>query len=592
MTKDTAAQLVYGASVEIEGSQEVTWSVTCDTDELKTEGEIQDIYSKIQSLEGSYKKGKLHADALGLIVDAEVIENAGVDCWTHVEEGKFVPYFMLITRGQYVAGVNSSARAIEAVWLCKANSFAFTLGQDGYAEIEFDWQGKFTDYQFAGNAGRLLSLGGSNLAGTLEDDTVYYPHREHLPLWAPDASQGFAGRTTSSSIIQQRAYKSETVGDFVEWVRPLADGPHLINFKAELDTNRGTVAVKVNGGLVAQVVLGTTLQHNYPAMVAFTIPEGNHGFQTIRLEVVSGASGDLVELSDVELLSQNTELKAAVNTWPVQASAAIGIPAFQYDADETSPTPAVVDSATNAGEKIEQNGLASTMVFYRILEAGTYSIDAVIGKGSDYGVIAFDVDGVPVGTYDGYNGSTLTPVLTAIPGTFEVKRRKRVKITLACTSRNPASDVNGYKMLLAWLGLRRTSADALNFGQSGKTGAIYLPWNADASAGWSGSAASVLRNWATVSDGVAGRKLVWKDGLQKATYRAVLGAEIEAGGAPLELHFGGAKVADLSLAGTPNNDGRVEATFTLSAAALSDLELVNPSTTAATVYYLHLDRVS
>jgi hypothetical protein len=249
----------------------------------------------------------------------------------------------------------------------------------------------------------------------------------------------------------------------------------------------------------------------------------------------------------------------------------------------------VIADATNGAEKIEQDGLGSVSEYVATLEPGTYELKAVLGKGADYGTLTFSVGGSTVGTFDGYAGSTQTPTLEDIPGTFTVNTRSLVTVKISCTTQNGTS--TGYKRLMAWLGIYRTAGSELELGATGPREILCLPWHADSQTGWSGASGNVVRNWVTTSDGVADRELPWKVGLLKGTWRARLAAKIESGGAGLELHFNGSKVADINLDGTPDVDGRLEVTFEVSAHTLANLTLTNPTTTAANVYYLWLEWV-
>jgi hypothetical protein len=145
---------------------------------------------------------------------------------------------------------------------------------------------------------------------------------------------------------------------------------------------------------------------------------------------------------------------------------------------------------------------------------------------------------------------------------------------------------------MAWLGLYRTASEAFDGGATGQTEILLLPFHAETQTGWTGASANVVRNWATVSDGTINRELVWKVGLLQGTWRARLAAEIEASGAALELSLGATKVCDFDLDGTADTDGRLEDTFEVDTPTLANISLKNPTTTAATVYYLFLERIA
>lgn len=590
--EDSEFKYQTGASLSIAGVKEGTWTVECDTDENKVEGYIDDLYSKPTKANGKVTSGKLHFDQLVAIVGAKVVESApvGTFVWCDIEADGFNPYFMLLLLSKYVAGINTKARGIVTTYACKVGSFGFTLGQDGYAEVEFDWEGKFTAFAFNGK-GRLLSGSASKDAGELDDHLVYLPSRQVLPLWAPDDATNFTGRTTDGDIIMERAYKSDAEGDYLEWTRSLGAGTNILTFFCQTGTDRGKVGVKLNGALVGVVDLyAESPADNYKAQVSLTV--ATSGPQTIRLEIIeanASASDDIVEISSAEIAHAGASAVSVLNTLPNPANTVTQIPAFQYSS--ASGTPAVIDPATNAGEKVQIEGLAEWIEHQATLEPGTYAIEAFLGKAADFGSLTFAIDGTAVGVVDGYSASTLTPAVVVVPSTFVVKTRLRVTLRVTVTSKNVAS--TGFKAMFAWVGFYRTITTAeIQYGESGPTELELLPWHADTQTGWAGSGDTVIRNWKYVSDGTINRELIWtKTLLLKGTWRARLAAEIEAGGAAMELHFDGEKVADLPLAGSANVDGRVEATFEISATTLAGLSLKNPSTTVATVYYLYLERV-
>lgn len=587
--KDDSTGVDLGPTYRVPAMQGFELEILGEDDELFGDEEKKDVYALFTGVKASCKHGQIDLETLALMIGSTLEElGASPNQSTKITVQPKNPPWLRFRHYSAYAGESGGANTQELV-KCKVTSLTIKAVAKGYAEIEFSLTGKQAVFPHPITA--FLHLEARETGAVPGDDLVYLPHRQILPIWAPDAAQAFTGRTTDADVIQQRAYHSSTVGDYVEWTRSLGAGSNTLTFFAQTGPDRGAVEVLLDGTLVTSVDLyAASAGDNYKAQVAMTV--ATSGSHAVRLRIGTknaSSSGDLVAISSVEVTHGGSAPVDASNVLPTPAQSVYQISAFQWSA--TSGTPSVVDPGTNAGEKISLSGLGAYIEYEIPVEEGTYSLKAVMGKGSSYGSLTFSVEGSTVGVVDGYAASTATPDVEAVPGTFVVAKRSQIKIRLTVATKNASS--TGYDLLLAWIGVYRASATSeFQQGESAPSGLEMLPWHAENSTGWAGAAGTNIRNWAYTSDGVANRILGWtKTLIGKGTWRARLAANIVASGATLELHHGGGKVAEFDLNGTPNVDGRLESVFTTTVAKLSELELKNPSTTVATVYYLWLENL-
>jgi hypothetical protein len=156
-----------------EGVKELTASVEMDTDELKVEGYIDDIYSKILSASGSLVGGKIPLDATGKMIGATFFEDAS-EAFMHIEAGSYVPYIFMDAQSLYDPdGGTADNRLI--VYKMKIFGLEVTKGQDGYAEVSFDWKGIFTQNEVdraIATSKRLASIGRMATASTTLGDKI------------------------------------------------------------------------------------------------------------------------------------------------------------------------------------------------------------------------------------------------------------------------------------------------------------------------------------------------------------------------------------------------------------------------------------
>jgi len=109
-------------------------------------------------------------------------------------------------------------------------------------------------------------------------------------------------------------------------------------------------------------------------------------------------------------------------------------------------------------DKLE-DGLASVINDYvdfkTVLQAGTYKLVYSGDKDVNRAIITFYVDGVSVGTYDGYATPRVNTTLTTISSSIVIPTSKLVTIRIKVTSKNASS--SGYVTAMQRIDLGRLS---------------------------------------------------------------------------------------------------------------------------------------
>lgn len=122
--------------------KELTFTLEMDTDENKVEGYIDDLYSKILKISGSLTGGALPLEVAAMIFNGDYDADTGY-AWWHIEAGSYLPYLFLDAQGLYDPdGGTADNRVIG--YKIKPFGFETGLGQEGYTEVSFDFEGIFT----------------------------------------------------------------------------------------------------------------------------------------------------------------------------------------------------------------------------------------------------------------------------------------------------------------------------------------------------------------------------------------------------------------------------------------------------------------
>ena len=571
-----------GPTLRVPAMQGLDWELEVDEDELYGDEAKIDVYAKIQGVTVTVKHGQIHLDTLAAMVGSTV-EELGVApnqvTKTHIRPAR-PPYMRMRV---YHAYTGNSSALLHTFTKVRLTSLTVKNVAKGYAEIEFVAKGVTAVYSHP--LPSYLEAEAREQGVIIGDYLEYAPTRQLLNPWLPDDSQGFADRATGSGYIGQRAVASDTEGDYLEWTRPLGVGTAMLRIYGATASDGGRLAVHVDGQAVGEVdFYSGTPDPDAQKLFAFSVfATRSH---TIRLESIAengSSSGNKIELSSIELSSPN--LTTLTNTLPHFGDSPTQIPASQYTDNDGTVT--MVTPSGDGGELVRQSGIGDWIEYEANLSPGTYSVQAMLGEGDNYGALTVTVNAASLGSTDRYAALDALPSAVDIPGTFEVGSQQRVKIRFTTSSKNGSS--SGYARDLGWIQVTPVTLSQEFLADPPQQSIVLFPWFADTITGWAGSADTTVQNWSYSGSG--NDSMEWeKVALSPGKYRATLNAEFQVGGADINLQIDGQTVATFATEGSADLYARLAEEFELSAATLADITLDKP-TGNATFSYLYLERI-
>jgi hypothetical protein len=128
----------------IEGSKEVSATLEIDSAENKTEGYIQALYGRTIKANGSVSLGKVSLEGLAMLLGQTYTGDANAS-WLRIRRSPQLPFVFLDFQSLYDFD-NGSADNRLMVFKAMLSSFEYTIGQDNFAEVSFDWNGIFTQF--------------------------------------------------------------------------------------------------------------------------------------------------------------------------------------------------------------------------------------------------------------------------------------------------------------------------------------------------------------------------------------------------------------------------------------------------------------
>lgn len=210
----------------------------------------------------------------------------------------------------------------------------------------------------------------------------------------------------------------------------------------------------------------------------FRFYEGEYGVTVDEVAVLTREDGSWVVLDIVadktiktisEAISSGLEVEESARTAAIDAaidalsSDDLGLP-WRHDVGVF--TPAALEtgtwgflpsaSAINNGVKFNTSTAQNDETGWDlILAAGTWRLDGLFLKNNNYAIATVLLDGVSVGTFDGYAASSSYNNVVAITG-ITVALSGKHRISLKAATRN-ASNTTGWYIALSALSMRRTA---------------------------------------------------------------------------------------------------------------------------------------
>ena len=588
--EDSASRVELDPTLRIHAMQGLDYELDVDEDELFGDETKKDVYARYYGVMATCKHGQIEMETLAAMLGT-TLEEIGTTpdqiLKTHFRPVR-PPYMRLRQYHAYTG--EGGAALLHTFTKVRVTSLTIKNVAKGYAEIEFTAKGKTAVYPHP--VPSYLEIEARETGIVIGDSLAYAPTRQFLPLWMPDDSDGFTDRVEDAGLLTQHAVEGSTEGDYLEWTRPLGEGTAMLRLRAATGDDRGKMSVTVEGVEVGEIDLyDDPGSGNVLIEFAFSVFETKE--HTIRLTIVenhASSTDDIVQLSSLELTSQNAALTTLTNILPRLGSNPAQIPATQYA--RTSGSVTVVTPAGDGGEIVQQTGIGEYIEYEVTREPGTYSIEAMLGTGDDHGILSVAVNGTAVGTVDTYDDPDTLPVKFAVPGTFTITSQQRIKIRVTATSKHASS--TGYKKQVAWIQVVPVTPNQQFLTEDhAQAEIILLPWFADVNNGWTGAADTTVQNW--VYSGSSDDDIAWqKVALAPGSYRATLNCKIQTGGANVLLQLdtgsGLATVATFETDGDADDHGKVQKTFSIETAVLATVALDKASGNAA-FSYLYLERL-
>jgi hypothetical protein len=126
----------------IEGTKEINCTLEIDSAENKTEGYIQALYGRIIKATGSISQGKISLEGLAMLLGQTFTSDSNA-AWLRIRRSPQLPLVFFDFQSLFDAD-NGSADNRLIVYKSMISNFDYSLGQDNFAEVSYDWNGIFT----------------------------------------------------------------------------------------------------------------------------------------------------------------------------------------------------------------------------------------------------------------------------------------------------------------------------------------------------------------------------------------------------------------------------------------------------------------
>lgn len=286
---------------------------------------------------------------------------------------------------------------------------------------------------------------------------TFLMRRIHLlnPLLATDKSSGHVYTGTANSLYAGYDYTSGTQHDYWEW-EPLVlpPGDYVVRALCFTDANYGILHLSVDG-----VDTGARLdQHagslgwNQVLSDTFTLASKVSGPVRLAASSKTGSSYycNLTQAALIKV-SDGGDEGADVNDLP----GVIDVPITTAYSASSGTWVTLQNTLYRWGTAIYNSSFANGdyLEIKVWIPAGTWDLECVHYAGTDAAIKDFLLDGVSVGTIDGY-GSTVVNKFSTITG-ISVATTKTYTLRVAINGKNASA--SAYSAQLYWIQLRRTA---------------------------------------------------------------------------------------------------------------------------------------
>ena len=275
-------------------------------------------------------------------------------------------------------------------------------------------------------------------------------------------------------------YDANALNEYWEWENVfLGAGSHKLMVQGNKLSSAPQLTLRLDGVSYGYLDFYDASSSYDTLELVFDVPAD--GYYTVRLAVEgkNASSSSYNGYFGSAVIARTASAASLVNTLPGTPPKTTVIPPEAFT--DSLGTVLYIGPAGSGGNQVEQTGLGEYLEYKAMLEPGTYSIEAMLEKTSDSGVLAVYADGVLVGQVDLYNASTVELASTAIPGSFTVAARGQVTIKLLTSSTNQT----GYRKSVGWIYLKRTADGAAVWnGDSGPHEVTAHAFAADTYTNW------------------------------------------------------------------------------------------------------------